>query len=67
MAERFRIACGAVLRYCYQILTLQHSPRLPCDLRPSDSLLDADPEVFCTILYNDEVHPFEQVQEKDIL
>ncbi|XP_077283397.1 ubr1 ubiquitin ligase isoform X2 [Arctopsyche grandis] len=57
---------SAALSYCYQLLTLDHSPCLPNDLRLKDN--EQDPlhmlepmDSFCTVLYNDETHTFEQV------
>lgn len=67
MADRCRVAFTAVLRYAYQILTLQHSPRLPHALRPVDTELGMDSDVFCTVLYNDEVHTFEQVSKLELM
>lgn len=66
IVERAYITFTAVLRYAYQMLTLEYSPRLPADLR----LKEADeeplnflhsPDNFCTVLYNDETHTFDQV------
>lgn len=58
---------SAALGYCYQLLTLDNSPCLPNDLRlesdgqhPLLELLE-HPDNFCTVLYNDETHTFEQV------
>lgn len=53
----------AVLQYCYEILTLEHSPGLPANLKLKDGeeLNFVDTELYCTVLYNDETHTFEQV------
>lgn len=65
MAERVRETFTAVLKYAYQILTLEHSPSLPSDLQikeSEDNLLDFyDSDTYCTVLFNDETHTFEQV------
>lgn len=65
-AERAKVAFEAVLWYAYHLLTLEHSPGLPADLQLRDSerepleFLEV-PDGFCTVLYNDETHTFEQV------
>lgn len=66
VAERTRIAFEAVLRYAYQLLTLEYSPGLPADLRLKEAEEDPlsflhSPDSYCTVLYNDETHTFEQV------
>lgn len=67
MAERCQITFTSILRYAYQVLTLEHSPGLPHDLRLREAEQDPlscfsdSPNVYCTVLYNDEVHTFEQV------
>lgn len=58
LAERARIVYEAVLQYAYNLLTLEIS----ADLRLrnlENELFDVD--TYCTVLYNDEVHTFEQV------
>lgn len=55
LAERTRIVFDAVLWYAYNLLTSEHTN----DLSNSEDLFDID--TYCTILYNDEVHTFEQV------
>lgn len=60
MAERVRVTFDAVLWYAYHLLTLEHSPCIPTDLyKKDDSVFDMD--AYCTVLYNDETHTFEQV------
>ncbi|KAK9497080.1 hypothetical protein O3M35_004459 [Rhynocoris fuscipes] len=63
--ERTRAAFSAILRYAYQVLTLEYSPGLPSDLKireESDNPLSNDlADLYCTVLYNDETHTFEQV------
>lgn len=66
VAERARIAFSAVLRYAYQLLTLEYSPGLPADLRLKEAEEEPlsfthSPDNYCTVLYNDETHTFEQV------
>ncbi|XP_049790695.1 E3 ubiquitin-protein ligase UBR2 [Schistocerca nitens] len=64
MAERVRATFSAVLKYAYQLLTVEHL-RVPSDLSIKESeegtlgLFDTD--THCTVLYNDETHTFEQV------
>lgn len=66
---RMRITLEAVLWYCYNLLTLEHVPSLPSDLAPSwprnvDSMaLYENPDTYCTVLYNDETHTFEQASK----
>lgn len=66
MAERCKVAFTGILKYAYQLLTLEHSPGLPLDLRDKSSLGDPlsldSPDTFCTVLYNDEVHTFDEVR-----
>ncbi|XP_044730986.1 E3 ubiquitin-protein ligase UBR2 isoform X2 [Chrysoperla carnea] len=64
--ERAKITFDAVLWYAYHLLTLEHSPRLPAELQIRDSEREPlefleIPEAYCTVLYNDETHTFEQV------
>lgn len=66
MAERARITFTAVLRYAYHILTLEFSPGLPADLRLKEAEEEPlsflhSPDNYCTVLYNDETHTFDQV------
>ncbi|CAD7090539.1 unnamed protein product [Hermetia illucens] len=55
MRERCDIAFRAILMYCVKFLEIESHASLEC--------LDggADEETFCTVLYNDESHTFEQV------
>lgn len=58
MIERTRIVFEAVLWYAYNLLTLEYT----ADLRLRDSDDDLfDIDTYCTVLYNDEIHTFEQV------
>uniref|UniRef100_A0A0A9XCN8 E3 ubiquitin-protein ligase n=1 Tax=Lygus hesperus TaxID=30085 RepID=A0A0A9XCN8_LYGHE len=63
--ERCHLVFMTILKYAYQILTLEYSPGLPSDLRTQDQdpLVDGrfEEEQYCTVLYNDETHTFEQV------
>ncbi|XP_011494451.1 PREDICTED: LOW QUALITY PROTEIN: E3 ubiquitin-protein ligase UBR2 [Ceratosolen solmsi marchali] len=62
MTERATITFQAVLKYCYDLLSMEHSPSLPADLcvKNSESLL-ASNDTYCTVLFNDETHTFDQV------
>lgn len=58
LIERARIVFEAVLWHAYNLLTYEHT----ADLRLSDTDEDLfDIDTFCTVLYNDEIHTFEQV------
>lgn len=66
LVERARAVFTSVLKYSYHLLTLEHTPGLPSDLQLRDSDKDPldlfnTPGTFCTVLYNDETHTFEQV------
>ena len=64
VAERAAITFKAVLKYCYDLLSTEHSATLPPDLSvkklDEDSLLNPD-DIYCTVLFNDESHTFDQV------
>lgn len=68
LTERARATFRAVLKYAYQLLTLEHSTGLPSDLQVKEchkdplDLLDT-PDKYCTVLFNDETHTFEQVRK----
>ncbi|XP_066593276.1 E3 ubiquitin-protein ligase UBR2 [Prorops nasuta] len=64
VAERARVTFEAVLKYAYDLLSLEHCPDLPPDLtekekNPLSTLIL--PDTYCTVLFNDETHTFEQV------
>ncbi|XP_076176131.1 ubr1 ubiquitin ligase [Ptiloglossa arizonensis] len=65
ITERAVITFEAVLRYCYKMLSLEHSPGLPADFQIKEN--EEDPsslstvDSFCTVLFNDEFHTFDQV------
>lgn len=66
IAERAVVTFEAVLKYCYELLSLEHTPGLPSDLCFKET--DEDPifllattDTYCTVLFNDETHTFEQV------
>ncbi|XP_058788603.1 E3 ubiquitin-protein ligase UBR2 [Phymastichus coffea] len=70
MAERAAVAFRAVLKYCYDLLSIEHSPGLPADLcaksRSDEAELGelggaAGNDTYCTVLFNDETHTFELV------
>lgn len=65
MAKRCRVTFTGILKYAYQVLTLEHSPGLPHDLRLKEAEQDPfsdTPDIYCTVLYNDEIHTYEQVR-----
>jgi E3 ubiquitin-protein ligase UBR2 len=63
-----------VLKYAYQLLTLEHTTSLPSDLQVKESDLQVKesdenllglftaPDTYCIVLFNDETHTFEQVR-----
>ncbi|CAB0016925.1 unnamed protein product [Nesidiocoris tenuis] len=60
--DRCQIIFTTILKYACQMLTLEYSPGLPVDLKVWDCLQsDLEEEQYCTVLYNDETHTFEQV------
>lgn len=68
MEKRAYLVFEYVLRYARALLTLEHSPILPADLDSDECLLDDlysiyknQEDSFCTVLYNDETHTFDQV------
>ncbi|XP_029032051.2 E3 ubiquitin-protein ligase UBR2 [Osmia bicornis bicornis] len=66
IAERAVVAFEAVLRYCYEILSLEHTPGLPADLCVKETddnplSLPSTSDHYCTVLFNDETHTFDQV------
>ncbi|XP_074111177.1 ubr1 ubiquitin ligase [Cotesia typhae] len=66
IVERATATFEAVLKYCYELLSLDHNPNLPADLSVKEtdedplSLLNTNGN-YCTVLFNDETHTFEQV------
>lgn len=54
MRERCIIATDAIIQYCIRSLQLESD----ASLRP---LVHMDEDFYCTVLYNDETHTFEQV------
>jgi hypothetical protein len=68
LTERARATFRAVLKYAYQLLTLEHSTGLPSDLQVKECDEDPlgflyTPDTYCTVLFNDETHTFEQVRK----
>ena len=64
--DRAKATFEAVLKYCYELLSLEHTPGLPSDLLVKDTdenplFLLAIADTYCTVLYNDELHTFDQV------
>ncbi|XP_008481541.1 LOW QUALITY PROTEIN: E3 ubiquitin-protein ligase UBR1-like [Diaphorina citri] len=67
LAQRARLTFSSVLRYAYQLLTTDYGPSIPLDLKvPPEDVLQItyshNSDNFCTVLYNDEFHTFEQVK-----
>ncbi|XP_012287219.1 E3 ubiquitin-protein ligase UBR2 [Orussus abietinus] len=66
VVERANVTFEAVLKYCYELLSLDHTPSLPADLRLQETEVDflslsSTSDTYCTVLFNDETHTFEQV------
>lgn len=67
MEKRAHLVFQYVLRYARALLTLEHPPMLPAELdidEISDDLYTIyrnQEDTFCTVLYNDETHTFDQV------
>lgn len=53
MKQRFNVVCEAILQYCINWLEIETSAGLMG--------LEGGEDVYCTILYNDESHTYEQV------
>ncbi|KAF5287904.1 hypothetical protein FQA39_LY04078 [Lamprigera yunnana] len=58
LADRARIVYHAILWYAYNLLTLEHTADLRLGSNDDNSF---DMDTYCTVLYNDEIHTFEQV------
>lgn len=60
IVERLRLVMQVTLQYCHRMLTWESALNLPSELQPpgSDSL---HTDVYATVLYNDEIHTYEQV------
>ncbi|XP_015925189.1 E3 ubiquitin-protein ligase UBR2 [Parasteatoda tepidariorum] len=65
LVERLRFVLSVVLNYCHTMLTWEHAINLPVDLQdPSHQAQDSEvPDTYCTVLFNDETHTYEQVIE----
>lgn len=67
MKECCRLVFQGIMNYCIKSLEIESNA--------SNACLDGDDNIFCTVLYNDETHTFEQVcfvfflinQQKDLL
>lgn len=59
LAARADIVMRTVLSYCFEVLTWELSLRLPEDLAYKNDEEDADD--YATMLFNDEVHTYDQV------
>ncbi|KAB0798887.1 hypothetical protein PPYR_06767 [Photinus pyralis] len=58
IADRARIVFDAILWYAYNLLCLEHTADLRLGSNDDNSF---DIDTYCTVLYNDEIHTFEQV------
>ncbi|KAK4886967.1 hypothetical protein RN001_003238 [Aquatica leii] len=58
LADRARVVYDAILWYAYNLLTLEHTTDLRLGSNDDNSF---DIDTYCTVLYNDEIHTFEQV------
>lgn len=65
LVDRFRMVLKTVLKYCQVMLTWEQPVNLPTDLQfpwhTENSNVTEYPDTYCTILYNDETHTYEQV------
>ncbi|XP_035225375.1 E3 ubiquitin-protein ligase UBR2-like [Stegodyphus dumicola] len=63
--ERLRLVMGIVLDYCHTMLTYEQGLSLPADLLYANKSIGKHdlPDNFCTVLFNDEIHTYEQVIE----
>ncbi|XP_072755009.1 E3 ubiquitin-protein ligase UBR2 [Anoplolepis gracilipes] len=68
IAERAVTVFEAVLEYCYELLTLRYTVALPSNLCIRDTALYSLTldqldvfDTYCTVLFNDEHHTFDQV------
>lgn len=59
LSHRVQIVIRAVLKYCFDILTWETSMRLPEDLKFKQE--DDPDDAFATMLFNDEIHTYDQV------
>ena len=59
LQQRVEIVMRTVLKYCYEMLTWETSMRVPNDLE--NKAEDGPAETFATMLFNDEIHTYEQV------
>lgn len=57
LTDRASALFMATLRYTVEMLTWEHSDRLPDSLQPDGELTDN----YVCMLFNDEVHTYEQV------
>lgn len=68
VADRVELVMKTSLRYCFEMLTWETSIRLPADLEVKRSEEEESGcggggggEIFATMLFNDEIHTYEQV------
>lgn len=58
LVARVKLALQTVLKYCYQLLTWERATDLPMDLQCKPILAN---DTYTTMLFNDEIHTYEQV------
>lgn len=61
MRERCLIVFDSIMNYCVRSLEIESDASMRC----LEGLNEED--FYCTVLYNDETHTFEQVQQHDHL
>ena len=63
LMDKTRLVMKAVLSYCFEILTWNQNTELPEDLvsKDEESTEEGVEEIFVTMLFNDEIHTYEQV------
>lgn len=59
MEKRCNLVFEAILQYCIKWLEIESNAGLMA--------LDGAEDVYCTILYNDESHTYEQVENSDFV
>lgn len=59
--ERAKIVMRSAIQYCFEILTWTNNLHLPDDLNYNQENSEVEADTYVTMLYNDEVHTYEQV------
>ncbi|XP_054719736.1 E3 ubiquitin-protein ligase UBR2-like [Uloborus diversus] len=65
IVERLRMLMNIVLNYCHLMLTWDQRISLPPDLESDHPNVGKNelPDIYCTVLFNDETHTYDQVIE----